>query len=241
MRRMVSSLSVLAFVVAVPLAAADVMVEFKVDAGGNNNQPLNGLAARGTFSVNGTKFTLLLENISTGVPNGFDVADSLLVSVGMNLPAIDFLTGDAAVIGLGSKGLGSWSSRVAGDSVAEEWLWTNEYGGDLMEVFKHVISTSEGQGGGKTTRFDKGNGSVGGPFGGMAAKPPILPVPDNQPAVSNSIRFDLTLTGTLTPEQLRTVAENSIVEFGSDQRYLKVPEPATLALLLCGAAVLRRR
>lgn len=221
-------------------ATADIVVVYSVDAGGDNTEPLNGLAARGSFELNGTSLVILLENISTGAPASFEVSDSLLVSLGMNMP-VAFASGDAAVIGDGSVGIGSWSDRTAGDSIAEQWLWTNEFGGDLMEAYQHVISTSNGQGGGTCTRFDGLSGTVDGPFGGMAAAPPILDVPTNQPAVSNSIRYELTLTDTLTEDQLREVAESSIVEFGSDMRYLGVPEPSSMLLLAIGGLLAGRR
>ncbi len=234
-------LCTLAALASAPYAAADIIVEYTADAGGNNNEPLNGLAARGTFAIDGNQLSVLLENTSTGVPDSFEVSDSLLVSLGINLPGVDILSGDAAVVGPGSIGLGSWSDRVAGDSVAEEWLWTNDFGGDLMEAYQHVISTSNGQGGGETTRFDGGNGTVNGPFGGIAADPPILEIPGNQPAVSDSICYELTLTGTLTEEQLLPAANASIIEFGSDQRYLSTPEPASAALLLMTVLLAGRR
>ncbi len=230
------------------VAAADITitVDYTFDCGGENTEPLNGLAARATYKISGNsgnKLSILLENTSLGVPNSFDAADQLVVSLGFNLPSgVNILSGDTAVIGPGSKGLGSWSNRGAGDSVAEEWLWTNDYGGDLMEAWKHVISTSEGQGGGQSFLFGGGQGNVDGPFGGIAYDPPWRTIPKNQPAVATGILFDLTLTGTLSEEQLREVAEGAIVEFGSDQRYLCIPEPsAPLLLLAAGLIRVRRR
>ena len=67
-------------------AYADIVVDYVVDAGGNNSDPLNGLAARATYTLNGDQLSILLENTSTGVPIGFDTSDSLLVSLGINLP-----------------------------------------------------------------------------------------------------------------------------------------------------------
>lgn len=233
--------AVLSVLIVAATAYADVIVSYTVDAGGNNNEPLNGLSARATFSVSGDHVTILLENTSAGVPDSFDSADSLLVSIGFDLPDMAILTGDAAVIGPGSFGLGEWAGRAAGDSVAEEWLWTNDFGGDLMDSYAQVISTSSGQGGGTVTRFDGLSGTVSGPYGGVAADPPHRTIPDSKPAVSDSIRFELTLTGALTDDQLWTVAQESIVEFGSDQRYLATPEPHSLALLLLGAVLARSR
>jgi hypothetical protein len=228
---------------AVASARADLIVDYIHDAGGSSSAPLNGLAARATFRVDGTEFSILLENTSAGVPDGFEVSDSLLVSIGLNLPeGVWIAQGNAAVIGPGSMGLGSWSSRTAGDSVGEQWIWTNDFGGDLMEGYAQVISTSAGQGGGTATRFDGGSGTVGGPFGGIAANPPLLQVPGGQPAASNAIWFDLTLNAALSEAELVTVAHGSIVEFGSDARYLvPAPEPGSLFALLLGIAVVPRR
>lgn len=223
------------------VARADVIVKYTLDAGGNNHEPLDGLSARATFSLSGMHLSILLENTSTGVPASFEVSDSLLVSLGFNLPAHVWIAGgDAARIAPGAHGLGSWSPRGAGDSVAEEWIWTNQYGGDLMKTYAQVLSTSSGQGGGIVTRFDGGSGTVDGPFGGIAAAPPLLTVPDQQPAVSSAIAFDLTLTLGLSDAQLAQVTRNSIVEFGSDARYLRTPEPAAAVLALAGLAFGRR-
>jgi len=224
-------------------ARADIIMDYVVDAGGNNTDPLNGLAARATYILNGTQLSIRLENTSTGVPLSFETSDSLLVSLGMNLPAgAAIVVGNAAEIGPGSHGLGAWSDRTAGDSVAEQWIWTNDFGGDLMEGWAQVLSTSDGQGGGSVTRFDGGSGSVNGPYGGIAANPPLLTVPGSKPAVSNSIVFSLTLSRALTEVELAETALTSIVEFGSDARYLvHAPEPAGVALILLGAAFARRR
>ena len=176
-----------------PLATADVIADYTQDAGGANPSPLNGLSASATFALDGSHLFILLQNTSSGVPDGFDAASSLLVSLGMNLPT-DILSGDAAVVAPGATGIGAWSDRTAGDSVGEQWVWTNDFGGDLMEGWKHVLSTSEGQGGGTVTRFDGGSGTVNGPFGGIAAAPPIIAIPASKAAVSNAILFELTLS-----------------------------------------------
>lgn len=224
-------------------ARADIIVDYVIDAGGNNTDPLNGLAARASFMLDGMQLAILLENTSTGVPLSFETSDSLLVSLGMNLPGgAAIVVGNAAYIGPGSQGLGSWAGRTAGDSVGEQWIWTNDFGGDLLEGWAQVLSTSDGQGGGPVTRFDGGSGSVNGPYGGIAANPPLLTVPGSKPAVSNSILFSLTLSRALTEAELADTALTSIVEFGSDARYLvHAPEPAGVLLVLLGAALCRRR
>jgi hypothetical protein len=227
-------------------AHAALIVDYTHDAGGTNSDPLNGLAARATFSLSGNVLSILVENTSTGVPATFADADSLLVSLGFNLPsALSILSGDTATIGAGSTGLGSWAARSAGDSVAEQWLWTNDYGGDLMNsgqplATRQVISTSDGQDGGVSTLFGGGPPNVDGPYGGIAASPVLLSVPQSKPAVSNSILFTLTLDGTLSDAELAHVADGAVVEFGSDARYLDAPEPAALLLVLLPLTFRRR-
>lgn len=221
-----------------------ISVEYTVDAGGKNGNPLNGLGAGATFETSGVNMTVLLFNTSAGVPVGFDAADSLLVSLGFNLPTgTTIVAGSSAVIGSGSIGLAKWSDRGPGASVAEEWAWTNQGGGDLLSSYTQIITTSQGNHGLK--RFDGLKGTISGPFGGIAASPPLVNIPGSQRAVSNSILFSLTLSGALTDEQLAQAAGASIVEYGSDVRYLtvapSVPEPASFVLAACGMAGLMRR
>lgn len=220
--------------------AGTITVDYTVDAGGSNHNPLNGLAARAKFDTSGNVMTILLQNTSTGMPSGFDSAASLLVSLGLNLPSgVTFLSGNTAVIGPGSAGLGNWSARGPGDSVAEEWAWTNQSGGDLLDPFSQVISTSNGNQG--LVLFGGGNGSVGGPYGGIAAKPVLTSIPNSQRAVSNSILFSLTLSAPITDAQLTDLANHGLVEFGSDVRYLQAPEPQFAILIAVGLLSLRRR
>ncbi|UCD74563.1 MAG: hypothetical protein JSV91_12335 [Phycisphaerales bacterium] len=222
--------------------AETVTVYYTLDAGGWNPNPLNGMTAKATWTLEGEILSILLENDSTGIPDGAMVADSLLVSLGFNLLDDVLITsGDTAVIGEGSYGLGIWSDRGPGDSVAEEWLWTNEYGGDLMLPYAQVISTSMGQDEGMSYLFGGGEPFVNGPFGGIAADPPLTEWPDDQPGVADSILFTLTLSGGLQPGQLQYIADNSIVEYGSDFQYLIVPAPATLSVLLLSLGMRRRR
>ncbi len=237
--------AVVAVATLVPALAcpASIIVHYGADAGGANTNPLNGLAASASFSVDGLTLTIVVTNTSTGVPGGAEVSDSLLVSLGFNLgDGISIVSGNSAVIGASSIGLGAWASLGAGDSVADQWLWTNDGGGDLMESFSQVISTSMGQGGGDTFSFDgTANPDVGGPFGGIAATPPIISVPGSQRAVSNSIEYQVTLSAVLSRSQLQLIAGSSIVEFGSDYQYLAVPAPGSLTLLLVAGVTTRLR
>lgn len=225
---------------------AGFVVDYDTDAGGINSDPLNGLSASSTWDISGTSLTIALTNTSIGAPAGAGAADSLLVSLGFNLvDDVSIVSGNAAVIGPGSFGIGAWDDLVAGDSVAEEWLWTNEFGGDLMSPYSQVISTSSGQGDGIEWGFDGSmNPKVNGPFGGIAAAPPTLPIPSSKKAASDTIVFSLTLSDPLSTSQLSLVAQSSMVEFGSDFQYLTAnpaPAPAAMPLLALGAMARRRR
>lgn len=222
-------------------ASAGTIVDYVVDAGGTNHNPLNGLAARAEFEISGNQLTILLENSSTGIPTGFGAAQQLLVSLGMNLPTgVNFASGDTAVIGAGSAGVGSWASRSAGASVAEQWNWTNFGAGDVLAAYRNVLTTSSGSPPG-AVGFGGHHKNVGGPYGGIAPDPLLVSIPTNQPAVRNSILFSLTLTAPISEAELAAVAADSIVEFGSDARYLRVPEPASIALAGLAVFAVRRR
>ena len=225
------------------VSAADVVtVDYSIDSGGINGNDLNGMSASAVFETIGNTLNVTLINTSTGVPIGAQAADSLLVSVGFNLPdTVSIVSGDSAVIGAGSTGIGAWSGLGAGDSVAEEWLWTNEGGGDIMAALDQIISTSSGQGGGTLTDFNGNSASVNGPFGGIAASPPHVNIPGGQPAVSDSIEFSLTLSDTISLDELEAMVAGSMVEFGSNFQYLTVPGPGGLAMLAVFAAGGRRR
>lgn len=214
----------------VPVSASTITFDYVEDAGGLNSDPLNGLSARATFQSTDNFLIIVLENTSTGVPDGFDSAASLLVSIGMNLPdGVVIVSGDTATIGPGSIGLGQWSALGPGDSVSEEWAWTNSGGGDVLGSYGQIITTSEGSH--ALTLFGGGDAAINGPFGGIAADPVLLTIPASKFAVSDSIEFALTLSAVLTDAQLGDLARGSMVEFGSDERYLKVPEPESIVLV----------
>lgn len=224
---------------------ATIIVDYTADAGGDNPNPVNGLAAQASWRIDGATLTIVLRNASTGVPIGAEVSDSLLVSLAFDLgDGVSITSGNSAVIGAGSVGLGTWSGLGPGDSVADQWLWTNDFGGDLLASYANVISTSNGQGGGDTYSFNGvANPNVDGPFGGIAASPPLIAIPGPQQAVSDSIEFELTLNAALTRSELQAIAGAAIVEFGSDYQYLTaVPAPGAAGLLALGmTSVLRRR
>ena len=204
-------------------AHASFVVDYNIDVGGINTSGSSGLSARSTWVIDGNQLTILLENTSTFLPVGAGTADSLLVSLGFNLNSLTILSGDVAEIGVNSIGLGAWSDLDAGDSVADQWLWTNESGGDLMSAFTQVISTSMGQNSSSHLDFNGLPANVKGPFGGIAAAPFLAAITGQKKAVSNRILFQVTLSGTLSEGQLASIAFSSWVEFGSDFQYLADP------------------
>jgi len=224
-------------------ALAGVTVSYTENAGGNNSQPLNGLSAEATFEIDGTTLTILVQNTSFGIPIGFETSDQLLVSLGWRLPdGVEIVESVFATIAAASQGIGAWSGLGEGDSVAEEWVWTNDGAGDLLENYPQVITTSSGLGGGTATGFGGHTNNINGPFGGIAAAPPLVDIPAGQRAVSSAVMYELVLSGTLTERQLAETANGSVVEFGSDAQYLQVPEPTTVCLLvIAGFALARRR
>lgn len=229
-------------------------VDYTVIAGGNS--PIAGLSAHGKFTVSGTTLTVELSNTTVGQSGNQVGAGHILASVGLNLP-VNFVNSvsNSATIAAGSAGIGVWNALSAGADVGDEWLWTNDFGGDLMGSLKHIISTSQGQGGGDTYSFDwdhngspgdNKNPNVSSPWGGMA--PPGSSINNNREAVDNTIKFVLSLTGGMSQQQLNQAALGSLVEFGSDDTYLEaqvIPAPgaallATLGLMMVGQ-VRRRR
>lgn len=228
-------------------ASAGLIVTYTVDAGGKNGKPLDGLAAQAEFSIDDTELTIILTNSSSGAPSNANASDSLLVSLAFELlDGITIVSGDSAVIAEGSVGLGQWAGEGAGFNVGDEWMWSNDGGGDLLDSFARLISTSQGSGGGSTTSFNgEEDPNVSGPYGGIAAAPPVIDIPSSKYAVSNSIEFKLTLSATLSESQLASMALGSVVEFGSDYQYLSAPPsspaPGTLWLLALGLAGGRRR
>jgi hypothetical protein len=236
-------LALVACIVLSSTASASILVHYTVAAGGTNADPLNGMVASALFDISGGQLTILMENVSTGTPVGATAADSLLVSLGFNLPGdVTIFSGDSALIGPGSDGVGLWDGLVEGDNVGDQWLWTNDGGGDELGIYSQVISTSQGHGGADTWSFNgEPDPLVSGPFGGIAADPPLINIPADKPAVSDSILFTLTLSDTLTSGQLESIAFGSMVEFGSDFQYLTVPAPPALSAMLLALLHRRRR
>jgi hypothetical protein len=238
------ALCVLGLATAASAASISVAADYTVDQGGNNNAGPSGLSARAEFELVSTTLTVRLSNTSTGVPAGAEVSDALLTSLAFDLPAgVGIASGTGAAIAAGSTGLGSWSGRGAGDSVADDWVWTDGGAGDLLQVFGHAITTSQGQGGASASAFGGGSApNVSGPFGGIISVQTQggFNFNGNKFAVSDAIVFVLELTGGLTETQLSAVASGAWVEFGSDYQYLSTDGGggSTPIIPLPGAALL---
>lgn len=230
-------------------ATASASITVNHDEAALGSAPLDGLSAASTWTLNGKTLMITVRNTSTSAPTfANEMADALAVSLAFDLGDRSIMSGDSALIASGAYGLGTWSDRVAGDSVAEQWIWTNDFGGDQLELFPQVISTSNGQGGGSVTSFDGLfespllDANVQGPWGGIASKSLLGTVPGNQFAVSDGITFTLQLSSVIDEATLAMIAEGSVIEFGSDFRYAGVPAPGALGLLaLAGLAGRRRR
>ena len=231
------------------IACGGLTVQYAFDAGGSNPHGIAGMSAAATFDAAGDQLVITLKNTSTGAPPGAEAADVLLASLGFNLgEGFLIVSGDSALIGAGSSGVGLWDGLLGGDSVGDQWLWKNSGGADVLASFTQVISTNNSNGGVGTTSFTgKVDPDVGDPFGGMAADPVVLEIPTDEPAVSDSIVFALTLSDPITSKsQLWDLAHGSVVEFGQGYQYLSVipiPSPAVWpgVMVLAGMARRRRR
>ena len=237
--------SALALYVASAAHAGSVVMTYGFDVGGNNTSGTGGLSAQAEYEMIDDILRVTLTNTSTGAPASAEISDRLLVSLGFELPgSATILDGLSAEIGDGSQGLGRWSSLTEGDSVADEWVWTNSGGGDLFEDFSQVISTSNGTH--DRTGFG-GSDSVNGPFGGIAADDSGN-WGGNKRGVDHAIEFRLRLSRELTGAELFELASSAMAEFGSDYQYVQneifvrsVPLPGAGAMGLAGLGVIASR
>jgi hypothetical protein len=217
----------------------DIIVDYTINIGGHDDDGMNGLSARATWMIDGTTLTILLENTSTSTLPGRGISDELITMLLFDLGDALIVSGESAVVGPGSKGLGSWAALLPGDSVADEWLWSNlqhdDDAGD--DDFDHVISTSMGIGNGVRTDFNGDRANVGGPFGGIAPMAWEHPYHGNQHAVSNGILFTLILSEPLTDGDLESIAVGSLVGFGSGASFVAVPTPGSIVLVALGVAL----
>lgn len=210
-----------------------VTVDYTTPASGSTVTALNGLSARAEFSLSGRRLTITLRNTSTGVPTGFGAASSLVTSIGFNLPTGSIVSGQYARIGEDSHGVGAWSNKDEGDSVGNQWAWSNHAGANLMGGYSQVISTVRDTVGSGAKRFDGSTNSVGTAWGGIGADPLVVNIPGSKEAVSGELVFRITLTGTLTDAELLSLAYHSRIEFGDAAAFLRVnPAPAPGAALL---------
>lgn len=224
-------------------ALSDVVVDYTVPAGGSNQNPLNGLSARATASLTagGTGLRIVLQNTSTGLPDGFDANASLLVSLGMNL-GVDFASLDSASISPGSRGVGAWSRLGAGAPLVDAWATSNGGAAGLPGSYAQVLS-ADLAGMAQIARFWPDQ--FGGSLTGIAADPVLKHIPRYQRAVSDSVLFEFTLETGITEAELRAALQGSVVEFGSDDQFLTppnvvIPAPGAAVLAALGLAALRR-
>lgn len=215
-----------------------IIVDHTLDVSGAEDA--EGMSARTTWEIDGTTLTILLENTSTSSRPGRGISDELITSLGFDLGDVWIVSGDSAVVGPDSHGLGRWSAFGPGDSVADEWLWSNldgESADDWMDGagafgIHQIISTSMGVGGATRTDFNGDRAHVNGPFGGIASQNPEHPFNGNQRAVSTGILFQLTLNDTIDMAGLLDIAEGSVAGFGSgSQQFIVVPAPGPLGLI----------
>ncbi|MBW7906041.1 MAG: hypothetical protein LC135_17265 [Phycisphaerae bacterium] len=204
----------------------------------------SGLAAVAEFSLlNQTTLEVRLQNTSTGAPVTFAAADQLLTGVSWDFGQPGNTSGDPRISG-GAVRIGTTSHALdfdagafgPGADVSGEFGYGNAGGSGMLTNF---ISAT----GARATRFSGANLdgplALNGPQGGLAALPAVLPL-GGLGAIQNEVVATLTLTKPVT--SLSFLQANSVrVEFGSDAKFITVPEPVVLAALLAPSLIWLRR
>jgi hypothetical protein len=201
-----------------------------------------GLSAQATFDLmdDGSTLQIVLCNMSIA-PFGGDEANG---SANMVLSSINFDLGDVDIVG-GTVALGSlsnvvtrlgtlWNPQPAPD-LDVEYGYSNTGIGNAPAPFPNALHsvTSHSNGGNAVTNFAGEVGGVGGglDFGLVAAG--SSPFGNNE-FILDCVDIRLNLSAPLA--DLGFLENGSYVEFGSDYRYVPVPEPAAAAL--CGVLAL---
>lgn len=204
----------------------------------------SGLSAEAEVQLlNPTTVQIRLRNTSTGVPNGFTAADSLLTGISWDAGHPGFngdpnIAGGTVEIGAASMSLNFDTGAYGpGTSLGGEWGFGNMDGTGMLPNF---ISANNAQ----VTAFGGANldgpVSIDGPQGGIAANPLAMSL-GGLGAVQDEIIATLTMTEAITIEDLGTTFR---VEFGSDARFIETNIPGPGALVVLGAGMLamgRRR
>lgn len=236
--------------------AVSVTRSYSVDAGGKGGAADSGLSAAATFRASGTSFSITLRNTSTSAPSG-GVANALLSTLAFNLPeGVGIASGNGATIAEGSRGIGGWDGREAGDSVAEEWAYTEGGANHMLRDHSHAITTDSKIGRAQQHFFGGALPDLRNAFGGLISGETASLFDFNgrrQHAVESAIVFDFTLTMELTRDQLAAIADSAVAEFGRQFQYLSAAAPtnagmviplpgaAGLSVLGLGVAASRRR
>jgi len=205
---------------------------------------LTGLSAEAELMLlNPTTLQIRLRNTSTGIPNGFDAAGSLLTTFSwdFDLPGINpgdnEITGGTIVIGPNSQSLNfDTGSYGPGTNVGGEWGFGNMDGtGALINFISGNAAQATPFGG---PNLD-GPVSMDGPQAGLAASPLTISL-GGLGAIQDEVIATVSLSHAIL--NLASVIGNGMrVEFGSNAAFINIPAPGALPALLVGACAGRRR
>lgn len=211
----------------------------------------SGLGAEVEFTFVGSTLTVRAQNISTGVPAGFEPSDAILTGISWDFgdpgsaPGDVTITGGQVLTGPSSHSLNfSLGDVGANIPVSGEWAYSNSNQTGLLQNF-----ITANWGGPLTTPFPGANMdgpvNIDGPQGGLVANPFIDPPGlGGLGVIQDEIIATLNLSGPLT--DLSFLGANLVrVEFGSDAAFITVPAPGAAALGAIGLGlvgwVIRRR
>ncbi len=230
-------MAVLAMLAVCQFATGGILYEFEDPA-------TPGLSAEAEFTLlDSTTLQVRLKNTSTSIPAGFDSSDQLLTGISWDFGHPGY-NGDALIIS-GSVVIGPSSETVnfdtgyygSGSDVGGEYGYGNQDGtGALTNFFSGNSAQATVFGG---ANLD-GSASIDGPQAGLLSAAASIPLGGNG-AIRDEIIATLTLNEPLA--DLGFLEDNGVrVEFGSDAKFITIPEPATILLLtLGGIAAIRRR
>lgn len=181
------------------------------------------------------RFSVTLRNTSTSASGTRGVSNALLSTLAFDLPeGVSIASGDGAHIAQGSRGVGGWADRGAGDSVADEWSFTEGGANGMMRDHTTAITTDSKVGRAQSFRFNGQQGNIRNAFGGLISGETASLFDFNgrkRYAVESAIVFDFTLTAELTADQLVALADSALAEFGRQYQYLSV-DPTSLGMVI---------